>query len=899
MSARFIHLRVHSAYSLLEGAIPVAKLVDATMRMDMPAVALTDRNNLFGALEFSLKAASAGVQPIIGVTLAMARPAYAQDERRLAEGRQEHDWLILLAQNESGYQNLIKLVSKAHLSGDGLTTPHIDFADLESHHEGLILLTGGIDGTLGGLIAEGKTDVAHRFLDALKTLFGDRVYVELSRHDRADEDAVETGLIDLAYALNVGLVATNQAYFLNRNQFDAHDALMCIAAGTVVDSQNRERLTPDFRLKSADEMVALFADLPEAIANSVEIAKRCAFKVQTRDPILPNFTQGKGVSETEMLEDEVAKGLEARLEAVVYPQHPDRDLGEVAAPYRERMAYELGIINQMGFPGYFLIVADFIQWAKDKGIPVGPGRGSGAGSVVAWALKITDLDPLRFNLLFERFLNPERVSMPDFDVDFCQERRDEVIRYVQEKYGDDHVAQIITFGKLKARAVLRDVGRVLNLPYPQVDGLCKLIPDDPANPTTLGKALENISELKRERRSDERVAQLMDLSLELEGLYRHASTHAAGVVIGDRPLDELIPLYRDPRSTMPVTQFDMKWVEQAGLVKFDFLGLKTLSVLRMAVEFCADRGLEIDLDHLPLDDATTYALLARGDTAGVFQLESEGMRAALAGLKPDKFEDIIALVSLYRPGPMDNIPTYINRKHGREEVDYLHPSLREVLDETYGVIIYQEQVMQIAQILAGYSLGEADLLRRAMGKKKKEEMDAQRERFSEGAARKGVDPDKATYIFDLVAKFAGYGFNKSHAAAYALVAYQTAYLKANAPVEFMAATMAFELNNTDKLAEFVEEARRMDISVLPPNVNRSQVNFSVETHEGGLAIRYALAAVKNVGKSAMEMLVGARANAEACAFSDWYDFAQRLDPLAANKRLLENLVRAGALDDLH
>jgi DNA polymerase-3 subunit alpha len=567
---------------------------------------------------------------------------------------------------------------------------------------------------------------------------------------------------------------------------------------------------------------------------------------------------------------------------------------EAPEPYRERLAFELETIIKMGFAGYFLIVADFIQWAKRQGIPVGPGRGSGAGSVVAWSLTITDLDPLRFGLLFERFLNPERVSMPDFDIDFCQDRRDEVIRYVQEKYGRDRVAQIITFGKLQARAVLRDVGRVLEMPYGQVDRICKMVPNNPANPILLAQAIEGEPQLQAMRDGDEAVARLMTIALKLEGLYRHASTHAAGVVIGDRPLDRLVPLYRDPRSSMPVTQFNLKYVELAGLVKFDFLGLKTLTVLARAVELLRARGIALDLDRLPLDDAKAYELLGHGDTVGVFQLEGQGMRDMLRKLRPDRFEDIIAVVALYRPGPMENIPRYIDVKHGLEKPDYLHPSIEGILKETHGIMIYQEQVMQIAQVLSGYSLGSADLLRRAMGKKIQSEMDAQREAFVAGATGRGVARDTAEHIFDLVAKFAGYGFNKSHAAAYALVAYQTAYLKANFPVEFLAALMTLDLGNTDKLNLFRQECDRLGIKLLPPDINRSGVEFTVETTPEGQAIRYALAAVKGVGAQAMRAVVAER---EAHGrFNDLLDFAGRLDLKSFNKRQFESLAKAGAFD---
>jgi DNA polymerase-3 subunit alpha len=631
----------------------------------------------------------------------------------------------------------------------------------------------------------------------------------------------------------------------------------------------------------------LFADLPEALASTVEIAQRCIFRPKTRNPILPRFTVtgNEPADEAAELRRQAEEGLERRITRHgVAPGHTAED-------YRERLAFELGVIDRMKYPGYFLIVADFIQWAKSEGIPVGPGRGSGAGSLVAYALTITDLDPIRFGLLFERFLNPERVSMPDFDIDFCQDRRDEVIRYVQDRYGRDQVAQIITFGSLQARGVLRDVGRVLEMPYGHVDKLCKLVPQNPAAPITLAKAIEGEPRLQAERDGDERVKRAFAIALKLEGLYRHASTHAAGIVIGDRPLSELVPLYRDPKSDMPVTQFNMKWVEQAGLVKFDFLGLKTLTVLDVAAKLVRRRGIDLDLTRIPLDDARSYDMLARGETVGVFQVESAGMRRALVDMRPDRFEDIIALVALYRPGPMANIPTYCARKHGIEKPDYIDPKLEPVLRETFGVIVYQEQVMQAAQILAGYTLGEADLLRRAMGKKIRSEMKAQRDRFVSGAVERGVERGQAETIFELLERFADYGFNKSHAAAYALVAYQTAYMKANHPVEFLAASMTLDMGNTDKLAEFRAEAARLGVKLEPPSINRSGVTFDVERG----TIHYALAALKGVGRQAVETIVEERAQRP---FADLSDFARRINPRAVNKRVLESLAAAGAFDAL-
>jgi len=903
--AGFVHLRNHTAYSLSEGAIHIKDLARLCVDGAMPAVAMTDTANMFGALEFSQTLWESGVQPIIGVTLPVTVPGPVDPRSGKPPPAAP---LVLLAQDPGGYRNLMKLVSRAHLDSDGHEPAHLDIDGLESLSAGIIALTGGADGPLGRLLRGGQREKADALVERLIALFPDRLYMEIQRHELPEEAETEDAFLDIAYARGIPLLATNQCYYPTPDMHDAHDALLCIAEGSYVRQEDRRRVSPHHYFKSADEMREMFSDLPEAVDNTLAVARRCACKVDLVDPILPNFAAGADRSEADMLRDEAEEGLEQRLVSHVYAPDMDEPARAAAAkPYRERLTYELDVIIQMGFPGYFLIVADFIQWAKDNDIPVGPGRGSGAGSVVAWALRITDLDPLRFSLLFERFLNPERVSMPDFDVDFCQDKRERVIRYVQEKYGQDQVAQIITFGKLQARAVLRDVGRVLEQPYPVTDRLCKMIPADPANPKTLKQVLKEEPRLEKERKSDSTTRKVIDRALKLEGLYRHASTHAAGVVIGDRPLDELVPLYRDPRSDMPVTQFNMKWVEQAGLVKFDFLGLKTLTVLDRALHMVRARGVRVRLEDIPLDDANTFRLLQDGETAAVFQLESAGMRTVLRGLKPDKFEDIIAIVALYRPGPMDNIPAFVNRKHGREPIQYPHPMLAEILEETYGIPVYQEQVMQIAQVMAGYSLGEADLLRRAMGKKIAAEMDKQRARFVAGACDKDVPEAKAHEIFDLLAKFAGYGFNKSHAAAYALIAYHTAWMKANYPVEFMAATMSLDMNNTDKLGAFRKELARAGIPLLPPDVNRSGVEFTVEPVTGedappaddpraGLGIRYALAAIKGVGRKAMEGLVAAR-DADG-PFSDIDDLAGRLDPQFMNKRQIEQLAAAGAFDSL-
>src|ERR1700691_1656430 len=867
----FVHLHVHSAYSLREGALTVEMLAKLAQADAMPALAITDTNNLFGALEFSEKLAKSGVQPIIGaqmtVDFADAAPAFWRGvERDNARAP-----IVLLAQNETGYQHLMRLASALWLDPKDGDDAHLPFAALEEC-PGLIALTGGPGGPIDRALRAGLGDLAEGRLKRLAQVFGSRLYVEIQRHGLDSERVIEPELIALADRVGLPLVATNEPYFAGPSDYEAHDALLCVAEGAVVSTADRRRLSPEHRFKTRAQMTALFANLPEATEASVEIAMRCAYRPLTRKPILPRFAvaHGAAVDEEHELRRPPNEGLAARLAAHgLAPGRTEED-------YSKRLAFELDVIVNMTFAGYFLIVADFIQWAKAQGIPVGPGRGSGAGSVVAWALTITDLDPLRFGLLFERFLNPERVSMPDFDIDFCQDRRDEVIRHVQARYGSDRVAQIITFGKLQARAVLRDVGRVLAMPYGQVDRICKLVPNNPAAPVTLQQAIDAEPTLQQMREEDETVDRLMIIALELEGLYRHASTHAAGVVIGDRPLEELVPLYRDPRSSMPVTQFSMKYVEAAGLVKFDFLGLKTLTVLARARDLLKARGIALDLDNLPLDDANTYALLGRGDTVGVFQLEGAGMRDMLRKLNPDRFEDIIAVNALYRPGPMENIPRYISVRHGQEKPEYMHSSLEPILEETHGIIIYQEQVMEIAKVLSGYSLGSADLLRRAMGKKIKAEMEAQRRQFIDGAKAHGVDHDVAEHILEQVAKFAGYGFNKSHAAAYALVAYQTAYLKANHPIEFMAALMSLDLGNTDKLNIFRQECARLGIKILPTDINCSRDDFSVEETPSGPAIRYALAAVKGVGAQAMVAAVAERD--PRGPFKDLFDFARRLDP---------------------
>ncbi|WP_374470590.1 DNA polymerase III subunit alpha [Phenylobacterium sp.] len=878
----FVHLRVRSAYSLLEGAIKADKIGAMAKDHGMPAVALCDRANLFGALEFSVATKGAGVQPIIACALPVSGIGERPPERWA-----KTPTVVLIAQSEKGYLNLCELSSIAYVENDGTEEPHVPWSRVAEHSEGLLLLSGGPDGPVDHLMASGKKVAEGRAaLREMKRVFGDRFYVELQRHGTPGEAAAEGELVAFAYDEDVPLVATNDCYFGKAAMYTAHDALLCIADGSFIGQDERRRITPEHWFKPAAEMRTLFADLPEACDNTLDIARRCAFMVHKRDPLLPRFPTEGGRSEAEELAHQAREGLKLRMSRGEANSAP-------AEEYEARLEREIGVITQMGFPGYFLIVSDFIKWAKAHEIPVGPGRGSGAGSLVAYALTITNLDPLRYGLLFERFLNPERVSMPDFDIDFCQERREEVINYVQQRYGRDRVAQIITFGTLQARAVLRDVGRVLQLPLGQVDRLAKMVPANPANPVTLAQAIDIEPRLKEARRDDEGVARLLDIALQLEGLYRNASTHAAGVVIGDRPLTELTPLYRDPRSELPATQFNMKWVESAGLVKFDFLGLKTLTVIDRALKYMEKRGARVDMAALPLDDAKTYELMSNAQTVGVFQLEGQGMRDTLRQLRPNSIEDVTAIGALYRPGPMDNIPAFVDCKFGRKPIDTLHPTLAPVLNETYGIIVYQEQVMQIAQILAGYSLGEADLLRRAMGKKKKEEMDAQRARFVDGAEKNGIPPAQSGAIFDLVDKFAGYGFNKSHAAAYAFISYQTAWLKANAPVEFFAASMSLDIANTDKLSVFYQDAKRFGVKICPPDINRSAADFEVEDGE----VLYALGAIRNVGLQAMQHVVEIRR--EGGPFRDIFDFVERVDPKLVNKRTFETMARAGAFDSIH
>ena len=829
----FIHLRNHTSYSLSSGAIFISELVETAKSNSMPAVGICDSGNLFGALEFSLACKKEGIQPIIGVEIPIDVEIKLSEfnHRSNLDINNSLSSLILIASNDEGYLNLMALVSESYITRQDGITPHINLKKLKEKSSGLIVLSAGISGALGKLISLGQDKACDKLTKELAEIFPGNFYIELNRHNNSEENKLEKKFIDLAYKYKLPLVATNNNFFLTEDLFEAQDILSCIGEGRYFSETNRKKLTPEHYFKSSEEMIKLFSDIPEAIANTVNIAKKCHIMASPRQPTLPKFQTENNLSEAEQLSIESRNGLKERFAVKFELENIAIEKREIIIKeYNERLEYELKIINQMNFSGYFLIVSDFIVWSKKNDIPVGPGRGSGAGSIVAWSLQITDLDPIRFGLLFERFLNPERVSMPDFDIDFCQSRRDEVIAYVQKKYGKDMVAQIITFGKLQARAVLKDVGRVLQMPYNQVDRICKLIPFNAIEAVTLEKAIEMDKDLQTAINQDPQIAKLVDIGLKLEGLNRHASTHAAGIVIGDKPLQEICALYMDDsRSSMPAVGYSMKYAEAAGLVKFDFLGLKTLTTISETVKLVNKiRGINLDINKIKLDDKDTFNMLASGDSIGVFQIESAGMRAMLRQMKADKLEDIIALISLYRPGPMDNIPTYIRRKLGEEKIIYPHPILETTLKETYGVIVYQEQVMEIARVLAGYNLGAADILRRAMGKKIKEEMDKQREIFVTGAIANGVNKSKAEEIFDLVDKFAGYGFNKSHAAAYALISYQTAYLKANFPVEFLTTSINLEIDNSDKINIFLQVAKEHGIKILLPDINQSDAYFTAE-----------------------------------------------------------------------
>lgn len=926
---KFIHLRLHSEYSLCEGAIKIKALPKLAKKHNMPAVAITDTYNLYGGLPFSLEASKNGIQPIIGCDIKIDVIFDKEAGRMRSNINREKDLvrLPLLAASDKGHECLMKIISKSQIDQKEVlgVSPHTTYDFLkEGWTEGLIALSGGVKGPIGELLLRGQREKADEMTQQLKELFPNNCfYMELMRHGLPDEKKLEQDFIDLAYKYDIPLVATNDVYFATPDMYEAQDVLMCIKASRYISETNRRKLTPEHYFKSQEEMIELFKDIPEAIENTVKIAKRCHTMAYTNPPTLPHFHLPEGVTEKEQMRKESYEGLEERLQVKFKNEDiPLEKQDEVRKEYLERLEYEMGIIEQMDFPGYFLIVSDFIIWSKKHDIPVGPGRGSGAGSVVAWAMKITDIDSIRFSLFFERFLNPERVSMPDFDIDFCQSGRGDVIKYVQEEYGEDMVAQIITFGKLQAKAVLKDVGRVLQMGYSEVDKICKMIPFSSGETITLEMAIDMDESLQQARDSDPRIAKLIDIALKLEGLNRHSSTHAAGVVIGHKRLDQICPLDLDPRSDMPAVCYSMKYAEATGLVKFDFLGLKTLTTIKRAVNLIkGSQGDIIDINQIRIDDTPTYKMLSEGDSIGVFQIESSGMRSILRQIRPDTIEDLIALISLYRPGPMDNIPTYIRRKHGEETVQYPHEKIAHILKETYGIIVYQEQVMEIAKVLAGYSLGGADMLRRAMGKKIKEEMDRQRGIFIEGCKEhNNIGEAKATEIFDLLQKFASYGFNKAHAAAYAMISYQTAYLKKHYPAEFYAATMNMDIHDSDKINFFRQAVVDQGIKILPPDVNKSEAYFSVELIDADpsvtdeekanakvkkyelksgkeIAIRFGLGAVKAVGLGMMEELVKEReANGE---FKDIFDYAERLDSKLINKKALEALSKCGAFDNIH
>ena len=886
MAAQFVHLHLHSDFSLIDGLIRIKPLVSAIAEAGMPAVALTDQHNFFAAVKFYSAAISAGIKPILGADLRLRDEADTKGNSRF----------VVLCQNMIGYHNLCRLLSRAYIEGQHLGVPMLDFSWLEGQTEGLICIASSREGLLSKALLNKQKDEVSSIVNRWTSLFPDRLYLELIRTGREDDERYIDAALDIAYEFDLPVVATNDVRFIDAEQFEAHEAKVCISDGRLLDDPRRPRnYSTEQYLRSAEEMVSLFSDIPDAIENTVEIAKRCNVELSLGQHFLPDFPVPSGMTIAEFLTQESREGLEKRL-ATLFTKESDRQ--DKRESYDERLKIELNVINEMGFPGYFLIVADFINWAKNNDIPVGPGRGSGAGSLVAYALEITDIDPLQYDLLFERFLNPERVSLPDFDIDFCMEGRDKVIEYVSQHYGRDHVSQIITYGTMAAKAVLRDVGRVLGLPYGLVDSLAKLVPFELK--MTLTKALEQEPLLKERYDKEEDVKTLIDLALQLEGLTRNVGKHAGGVVIAPKSLTEYTPIYCEHNGAGLVSQYDKDDVESVGLVKFDFLGLRTLTVIDWTIKnlsaiLPADEFSKIDITNLPLNDRASYELLKRCETTAVFQLESRGMKDLIKRLQPDTFEDIVALVALFRPGPLQSgmVDDFVNRKHGRAEVNYPHPDLEPILKPTYGVIVYQEQVMQIAQVLAGYSLGSADMLRRAMGKKKAEEMAQQRAFFLEGAQNRGIDERTAGPIFDLMEKFAEYGFNKSHSAAYALIAYQTAWLKAHYPAAFMAAVLSADMDNTDKIVGLIDECRDMELIVLPPDVNYSKIRFTVADDR---TIRYGMGAIKGVGESALEGIVEERQNGEK--YSSLYDFCRRVDMKKINRRVLDGLVKSGAFDEL-
>ena len=880
----FNHIKIHTQYSICEGALKINELSEFCKEKKIEAVGISDSLNLCGALEFSQEISKSGTQPIIGTQI-----NFSFSHNNLEKiGK-----ISLIAKNSVGYKNLLKLSSNSYLSIEKNEDPHCSIEKLFQYSDGLIILIGGSRSLISSLILSGNSLEVSFLLQKIKNIFKGNAYIEIQRHNEEHEKNLELKLLELSQKFTIPLIATHEVFYLTQDMHEAHDAYVCVGQKTYVNDPKRLKYSDQHYLKSHEEMQSLFADLPEALENNYNLKLRCNFRPLSSKPMLPNFsTELSNVNDE--LKSEAEKGLKIKLKDFVLKNISDNDqIKKITKEYEDRLNYEVLMISKMKFSGYFLIVSDYIKWAKNNNIPVGPGRGSGAGSLVAWCLSITDLDPIKFGLIFERFLNPDRISMPDFDIDFCQEDRDQVINYVKDKYVNK-VAQIITFGKLQARMALRDIGRVIGLPYGRVDQLSKMIPFDPSRPLSLAESVAMEPRIQEAQKEDPVIDKLVKLALKLEGLYRNIATHAAGIVIGDKDLTEIVPLYKDHDSNIPipVTQFDMKWSEEAGLVKFDFLGLKTLTVIKKTIELIKKNNENLEIEKIPLDDVKTFELLTTGETMGIFQLESTGMREVLKQMKPNKFEDIIALVALYRPGPMQNIPTYNNRKHGIETPEYLHPKIEHILKETYGVIIYQEQVMQIAQVLSGFSAGKADILRKAMGKKKSAEMEKQKKDFIEGAVNNGIAKDQAIYIFQLVEKFAQYGFNKSHAAAYALIAYQTAYLKTHYPLSFFAASMSMEMSNTDKLNQYYEELKRLSINVYPPCINNSFADFLPKEN----TIYYALSAIKAVGYEAISNVINERETNGK--FLSLEDFIKRVSSKDINKLQLEGLVKAGAFDCL-
>ena len=873
MNNQFIHIRNYTQYSLSIGALRISDLINYCIQFQSPAIGISDFNNLFGSMEFSLECKKNGIQPILACNVTINDCNYIESE------------LILIAKNEIGFQNLSKLVSNSYLQKKKVS---LSLEDLKFHANGLICLTGGMNGLLKKQFDNQDINKTSILLGKLRKIFYERLYLEIQREEPNIDSPFNEFIINCSLTKNIPLVATNENYFLKKSYHETHDALICISQQKYIESEDRKIVGINSYLKTPYEMSLLFKNLPQAITNTLNLAKCCSFIIEEKKSTLPKIYNTK--DENSILREKSESGLQTKLREI--NNNTEKKF------YQDRLQLELDIITKMGYSGYFLIVADFIQWAKKNKIPVGPGRGSGAGSLVAWCLTITNLDPIRFGLIFERFLNPERISMPDFDIDFCMEKRDEVIKYVQKKYDKSRVAQIITFGSFQARAALRDVGRVMQMPYSQVDSICKLVPYNPAKPISLKESVDNDEKLKQLIKSDEIINKLFKISMNLEGLLRHSSTHAAGVVISDKKLIDLLPLYRDPKSDLPVTQFTMKYVEKAGLVKFDFLGLKTLTVIEKTCSILRKKSIFIDIDNIDLNDQKTFKMLQQGKTVGVFQFDGKGMRETICQIKPTRFEDLIAIVSLYRPGPMDNIPTFIKRKNNGEKFNYLHPELKDILDETYGIMVYQEQVMQIAQKLAGFSLAKADLLRRAMGKKIKSEMKAQKKNFIEGCKKNLIKEDIAENLYNEIEKFAGYGFNKSHAAAYALIAFQTAFLKTHYPLEFLCASMQCDNGNIDKISIFCKEIRSLGFKIFNPDVNYSQDIFEVCYNDNGCAtgINYSLSAIKNIGENSIKKLVLERE--KNGKFKSILDLLKRLDNSILNKRQLESLIYSGSMNSI-